>query len=210
MFWAVLLHRGPILLKRMTKSRMPAGYLHFFWAGLRRHSQTGSFLPSQRFLIDAMIAPVPINYTGQVVELGTGTASLTLRLAARCPQAKLLCCEINPVLAQDARQNLTQAGVNGNVQVHTMAAQELLSALRHRAEERPGYVISGLPLGNLGRKAVIGLLQACKDVLAPDGIFVQAQHFLVDRKHIRAAFRTLRTVPVLRNLPPVFVYYARK
>ncbi|HTL16663.1 MAG TPA: methyltransferase [Patescibacteria group bacterium] len=193
----------------MTKTTGLAGYLHFFWAGLVRHSQTGSFIPSQRFLIDAMIAPVPENFTGHIVELGTGTAPLTLRLTAKAPKAKLHCCEINPVLAQDARRNLARAGVNGNVKVHTMSAQELLAEIQ-RVPERPSFVISGLPIGNLGRARVLELLEASKEALAPKGMFIQAQHFLVDRRNVRATFRNVRTVPVLRNFPPVFVYYARK
>jgi phospholipid N-methyltransferase len=194
----------------MTKSKGLAGYLHFFWAGLVRHSQTGSFLPSQRFLIDAMIAPVPQHFTGDIVELGTGTAPLTLRLTAKCPKARLHCCEINPVLAQDARQNLARAGVNGNVHVHTVSAQALLAELDRKAPAQPAFVISALPIGNLKRSTVLELLRASKDALAPNGMFIQVQHFLVDRKNIRAIFRDVRIVPVLRNLPPGFVYYARK
>ena len=157
-----------------------------------------------------MIEPVPPGYTGQIVELGTGTAPLTLRLAQKCPKARLMCCEINPVLAQDARENLARAGINGNVKVHTKSAQELLREIRERTDEKPGFVISGLPLGNRGRNSVLELLHASNEVLAPGGMFIQAQHFLVDRKNVKSAFRTVRTVPVLRNVPPVFVYYATK
>jgi phospholipid N-methyltransferase len=155
-----------------------------------------------------MIAPIPQEYTGMVVELGTGTAPLTLRLTAKCPKARLCCCEINPVLAKDARRNLASAGVNGNVQVHTLSAQELLS--RMDGKEKPGFVVSGLPLGNLGRSAVLELLKASKQALGPGGMFIQAQHFLVDLKNVRAVFRDVQIVPVLRNVPPVFVYHARK
>jgi phospholipid N-methyltransferase len=193
----------------MTKS-MLADYLHFFWAGLVRHSQTGSFLPSQRYLIETMLAPIPNDYTGEIVELGTGTAPLTLRLVEKCPQAKVQCCEINPVLAHDARQNLARAGVNGNVHVHTISAQELLDQLNKRATAKSGFVLSGLPLGNLERKEVMKLLEASNRALVPNGMFIQVQHFLVDRKNVRAVFRELRTVPVLRNVPPLFVYYATK
>jgi phospholipid N-methyltransferase len=74
-------------------------YLHFFWAGLAKQGQTGGIVPSQRFLIAKMIAPVPETYRGQIIELGAGNGALTLRLAARCPEARILACEINPTLA---------------------------------------------------------------------------------------------------------------
>lgn len=194
----------------MAKSIISAGYLQFLWAGLMKHAQTGSIFPSQRFLIDAMLAPVRSDFAGRIVELGTGTAPLTVRLVAKCPKARLVGCEINPVLAERARQNLARAGINGNVKVHAMSAQELLAQLRSGKDPLPQYVISGLPLGNLARGVVLDLLHAIKAVLAPKGMFIQVQHFLVDRRKVRAIFSEVRTVPVLRNLPPAFVYYATK
>jgi phospholipid N-methyltransferase len=63
--------------------------LRFLWAGLARHGQTGDLWPSQRFLIAKMIAPVPKDYCGRIIELGAGTGALTLRLAERCRHARL-------------------------------------------------------------------------------------------------------------------------
>jgi phospholipid N-methyltransferase len=194
----------------LSQPKSQRGFFHFFLAGLVRHAQTGSFIPSQRHLIDVMIAPVTDSYAGTVIELGTGTAPLTVRLAVKCPKARVLSCEINPVLAQDARVNLERAGINGQVEVKTTSAEDFLVQLRERNGAPPGFIISGLPLGNLSRNAVRKLLQNSKDILAPNGMFVQAQHFLVDRKNVKAIFREVRTVPVLRNFPPVFVYYAKK
>lgn len=157
-----------------------------------------------------MIAPVPPGYRGRVLELGTGTGVLTVPLAQRCPQARILACEINPELAEVTRQNLVRAGINGQVQLRAHAAQHLLADVLTQPEDRPGYVISGLPIGNLPRQAVLDLLHTIRRVLPNKGFFVQAQHFLVDRKHVRAVFGNLRILPVLRNLPPLFVYYAQK
>ena len=39
-----------------------ANYLHFMWAALVKIRQTGAIVPSQRFLIEKMIAPVPETY----------------------------------------------------------------------------------------------------------------------------------------------------
>jgi phospholipid N-methyltransferase len=155
-----------------------------------------------------MLAPVPARYQGQVVELGTGTGTLTLPLAAKCPQATIRACEINPVLAEDARQNLARAGINGRVEVLAASAEELLADILSRTGPRPEYILSGLPLGNMRKEQVLSLLQAIRKVLPEKGMFIQTQHFLVDRKRIRNVFGRLRTVPVLFNLPPAFVYYA--
>jgi phospholipid N-methyltransferase len=190
--------------------RALTGYLHFFWAGLAKPPQTGALVPSQRFLVETMISPVPRDYCGKVVELGTGNGILTRRLAARCPHARILACEINPVLAQDTRQNLARAGINGRVQVLTSPAQELLATLSLQGSDRPGYIISCLPLGTFGRETVLEVIQGAKRALADGGMFIQLQHLLVDRHHVRKVFPGLRTVPVLWNIPPAFVYFGRK
>src|SRR5512135_2448577 len=117
---------NPIPTPRTTASspgRPPAGALaarlHFLWAGLARHRQTGGLVPSQRFLVARMIAPIPAAYRGRVVELGAGCGPITLALARKCPGARILACELNPTLACDNRRNLAAAGVDGRVEVVT-------------------------------------------------------------------------------------------
>jgi phospholipid N-methyltransferase len=182
-------------------------YLNFFWAGLVKHGQTGGIVPSQRFLIAKMIEPVPQAYRGRVIELGAGNGALTLRLAARCPAARILACEINPVLAKDVRANLAAAGLSRRVDLRAIAAADLLSDLGKEA--KPDFVISGIPLGNLGREKALALVEAIHRSLGKGGVYIQFQHSLLDRRTIRARFPTLRTVPVFLNFPPAVVYYAR-
>ena len=191
-------------------SNSVATYLHFFWAGLAKHGQTGGIVPSQRFLIAKMIAPVPETYRGQVIELGAGNGALTLRLAARCPEARILACEINSTLARDHRRNLADASLNGRVELFAGSAEHLLSELGKSGVEKPDFVISGIPLGNLGREKALALVDTIRRTLSEGGMYIQFQHSLLDRKKIRTRFPNLRTVPVFLNLPPAVVYYALK
>jgi len=185
-------------------------HLNFLWAGLVKHGQTGGLVPSQRFLIAKMIAPVPAAYRGQIIELGAGTGALTLRLAAKCPRARIRACEINPALAQDSRDNLTRAGHNGRVEVVSTSAEHLLSEMGRRGMDKPDFVISGIPLGNLGGERARALLDAIRQSLGEGGMYIQFQHSLLDRKKIRARFPNTRTVPVFLNFPPAVVYYAQR
>jgi phospholipid N-methyltransferase len=185
-----------------------AGYLHFICAGLVKLKQTGAIVPSQRFLIGRMIAPVPEDYTGQIIELGAGNGALTLRLAERCPAARVLACEINPALAESARHNLRAAGINGRVKVVSDAAEHLLSERARRRMDKVDYIISGIPLGNLRRERTFGLIDKISAALSPGGMYIQFQYSLIDHKKIRCRFPSVRTVPVLLNFPPAVVYYA--
>jgi phosphatidylethanolamine/phosphatidyl-N-methylethanolamine N-methyltransferase len=195
-------------IERIPISSTLTTYLNFFWAGLLKHGQTGGIMPSQRFLIAKMIAPVAETYRGQIVELGAGTGALTLRLAARCPAARILACEINPALARHNRHNLTATGLDDRVEVHVGSAEHLLANLTRRGTEKPDYVISGIPLGNLGREKTTALLDTIHQSLREGGMYIQFQHSLLDRKNIRARFPNTRIVPVLLNFLPAVVYYA--
>ncbi len=191
-------------------SDFAAKYARFFWAGLVKHGQTGGIVPSQRFLIEKMIASVPEAYSGRLVELGAGTGALTFRLAARCPAARILACEINPALARDLGRNLKNAGLGDRVELFAGSATQLLSNLDNGNAPRPDFVISGIPLGNMGRERAHALIGSVRRVLSEKGRYIQFQHSLLDRKKIRMCFPHLRTTPVLLNFPPAVVYCAFK
>ena len=148
-----------------------------------------------------MIAPVPETYSGRIIELGAGNGALTLRLAARCPEARILACEINPALARKTRDNLDRAGINGRVEVISDSAEHLLSEMGRRGMEKADYVLSGIPLGNLPGERALALIDAISRALRPGGMYIQFQYSLMDRKRIRSRFRILRTVPGVAQLP---------
>ena len=187
-----------------------ASYCRFFLAAIANQGQMGAFFPSQRFLIARMIEPIPPGYRGQILELGAGTGVLTEGLAARCPQARILACEINAVLAKTTRNRLTALGLSERVEVVSEAAEQLLSLMTRRGTRRPDFVLSGIPLGNLDRQSVLNLIQSIHRVLAPGGLYIQFQYSLIDRKKIKQSFAKLRTIPVALNFPPAFVYFAQK
>ncbi len=185
-------------------------YLRFFWAGLVKQAQTGAIVPSQRFLIAKMIAPVPVTYRGRIIELGAGTGALTLKLAARCPKARILACEINPVLAEDSRSRLAASRLSGRVEGVVDSAQNVLSKMIERGGEKADFVISGIPLGPLGRREAVSLIDVISRSLGDNGTYIQFQYSLLDRSKIRAKFPKMRTVPALLNFPPAVVYIATR
>lgn len=186
-----------------------AAAMHFIWAGIVKQRQTGGIVPSQRFLIGRMLAPIPETYQGWIVELGAGSGALTLKLAERCPGARIFACEINSTLAYDNRCKLTQAGIDGRVELLADSAENVLSEMISK-NIKADYIISGIPLGNLGRKQTLALLDKIGCVLRQDGMYIQFQHSLLDYQKMRAKFSAVHTVLVLLNFPPAVIYYARR
>jgi len=194
---------------RIVMTEIMSRYMHFILAGLFQHMQTGAVVPSQRFLIGKMLAPVPPDYQGRVVELGAGCGPLTLRLASKCPAARVLACEINPVLARDLRSHIKARGLGERVEVVSQPAQRLLSRLGRAEVEPVDFIISGIPLANLGGEKARALIGTISRTLTRGGMYIQFQHSLLDRKRIHSVFPKLRTVPAFLNFPPAFVYYAQ-
>lgn len=190
-------------------SKTLASYVHFFCAGLAKHAQTGGLVPSQKFLIDKMIAPIPDAYRGQVLELGAGSGAITLRLAERRPLARILACEINPVLARDTELHIQRAGLSHRVRVLARSAEDLMADLRRKGQYLD-FILSGIPLGTLDKRQSFALINSIHSTLAPGGMYIQFQHSLLDRKKIEVSFSRLRTVQAFLNLPPAVVYYAEK
>jgi len=196
-----------------TETGGPGLYLYwrFLVAAITHYTQTGGIVPSQRFLIDRMISVVPANYRGRIVELGPGTGVLTLRLAARCPAADILACEINPELAEVVRKRARLEGLERRVKVVCDAAEHVLGKLaQDPARSGPEFILSGIPLGNLARDSAIALIELIHKALVPGGQYIQFQYSLLDHKKIKVRFSRMRTVPVLLNFPPAVVYYASK
>jgi phospholipid N-methyltransferase len=186
-------------------------YWRFFVAGITRQAQTGAVVPSQRFLIDRMISPIPHEFSGEVIELGSGTGVLTLRLAMQRLACRVLACEINTSLAREVQARVAAAGLQHRVRVVSSPAQAVLKQMKQRpAQERADFIISGIPLGNLDKETAQALIEQIFTALRPGGMYIQFQHSLMDRKKIKRTFSRLRTVPVLLNFPPAFVYYAWK
>ena len=184
--------------------------MRFFWAGLAKHRQTGGIVPSQRFLVAKMIAPVPVTYRGRILELGAGNGAITLPLAEKCPAAHILACEINPILAKDNRQKLSKAGIDGRVEVTTTPAEIILSTMGSNGAEKPDFIISSLPLRNFGGKKACALIETISLALGRGGMYIQFQHSKFDRDKISARFPRMKTASVFLNIPPAIVYYAQR
>lgn len=186
------------------------GVPSFVWAALVRQRQTGGIVPSQRFLIKKMIAPVPPGYKGTLLEMGAGIGALTIKLAQRCPEARIVAWEIQPDLARQARINLDEAGVGERVELINGSVEDLLPDMQRRGLKNADFVISGVPLANLGKSRSETVIGSVYNALGRGGMYVQFQHSTHHQEAIKARFDELRTVTVLLNIPPAVVYYATR
>ena len=170
--------------------------------------RTGSVVPSSRRLAAAMAGWLPTNPDSFVLELGPGTGIVTEALLRRgLREEKLVAIEHNPKLAQHLRKRFPRASII------TGDAWQLDELLRNHREpiESVGAVISSLPLLNFSEEQAESLAQKIRDVLEPQGNWVQFTYRINKlRPRGAASFRLHASKIVWLNLPPARVSVFRK
>lgn len=177
--------------------------LLFLKESFRNIQQTGAIAASSPQLARTMMRVIDFRQSLSIVELGAGTGSITRQLLRRMnDRSRLRSFEINPVLTtrlerlSDPRLDIFQAGAE--------------SVNRYCPLYSVDYIVSGLPLANMSYAQKSAILDASLAVLKPGGTYIQFQYSLNDRPLLQQRFREVRWSFTWMNLPPAFVYYAKK
>jgi phospholipid N-methyltransferase len=180
----------------------------------RQPSLVGALAPSSRRLAAAVTATIPHDGDPVVVELGPGTGAFTEAIQARLgPRGRHIAVELNPRLA-----TLTASRHRGVEMVHA-SADTLPQILADRGIAHADFIVSGLPWVSMPAPVAEATLDAARSVLAPGGAFTTFGYTLVRgfapgrrfRRMLVSRFEeVVASRAVIRNLPPAFVYYARR
>jgi phosphatidylethanolamine/phosphatidyl-N-methylethanolamine N-methyltransferase len=195
----------------------------FFSNAFRDWDQTASFVPSSRYLVDAIVQGAAIKRARAVVELGAGTGTVTQALLAAMPRdARLYAVEIDgPLLAATARR-LPDPRL---VPIHGSAADitELLAAAGH--EGPVDAVVSCLGMSLLTPELRKDILASSIAALGPQGVFVQYGYLHARvvvyspvrgwsrfnlQAYLQDHFEQIEQQRVIANFPPADVFVCRQ
>jgi phosphatidylethanolamine/phosphatidyl-N-methylethanolamine N-methyltransferase len=201
----------------------------FFREFRRRTAETGSVLPSSRFLARALVSelrkPRP---AGAILEVGPGTGAVTRRLAEKLiPGDQLDVVEINEQFVKLLGRRFEREWI---FRFH----QEQIRLIHSGVDEIKGeglydYIISGLPLNNFPPHSVRAVFQTFDRLLKPGGTLSYFEYFwvrqlktpFVDDQERRRLYKVGRIVgrnirkyqvrrqQVLMNVPPAIVRHLR-
>lgn len=198
------------------------GVFTFFRESLENFEQTASILPSQRFLVDAMVEWALPATASVIVELGPGEGVITRPLLAKMrPDARLFAIEIN-------ERFLTELGrrIEDRRLTPVLGSAEYIGELlaERGFTGKVDAVVSGLGLSLIPGPVRERILESARSVLAPHGVYVQFGYvhtrFLVYsresgysrfhyRKTLAKHFPRLERRAVPLNAPPAYVYRGR-
>ncbi len=180
----------------------------------RSPTMVGAIAPSSRRLSSAVAVPVPERGDPVVVELGPGTGPFTAEIQRRLGgRGRHIALEINPRLADHLRAR------HPGLEVLVEDAARLPSLLADRGLAEADVIVSGLPWAAFSPSKQAVLLRAVVDSLGPHGAFttfsyVHARMLGPAVRFRRSLARTFEEVvpgrTVWRNLPPAFVFHARR
>ena len=168
---------------------------------------TGAVAPSGRALARAMAAAIGSPSHGLVVELGPGTGPVTQALIETGVAPKrLVLIEYDPGFCQLLGKRFAPAAVvEGD-------AYDLPRTLAPFAGQPIAAIVSSLPLLNQPPPRRATLIGDAFALMGPSGVFVQFTYGLlspIPREFCANRYSAVRSRPILRNLPPAFVWTYR-
>lgn len=202
---AVAIDGGSRLLERAPSKREQ---LLLFAKNFFKHPKMlGSIIPSSRFLIDKLLAPVDWQKARLFVEYGPGIGNISVEVLRRMhPEAKLVLFELN----DDFADFLKTAFRDPRLVVFHRSAGDVQKVLEEHGLGQADYIISGIPFSTMPEEVRNEIADATHAALKPGGQFLVYQfapkvlEVLEPRfEHIGRDFEAL-------NVPPAQVYFARK
>jgi phospholipid N-methyltransferase len=185
-------------LPRGTARKRSPDWLLFLAKFLRHGTAIASFVPSSRWLAQAVVRDIDFEKTRCIVELGAGTGPITEELLRRSGgRCRILVVERDPDFCRRLRERFPPAEV---VQAD---ANDLERLLDERVIDKIDHVVRGLPLPSFSLESRRRILAVVRRRLAASGTFRQLTHMpLIYYPLYHNYFERVEFRFIARNFPP--------
>ncbi len=189
-------------MTQSLRSRMAAMLL--FAGNFARHPHMlGSIVPSSRFLVDQVLAPIDWGRARVVVEYGPGVGTFTREILRRMRRdARLVAIETNRHFVRFLRASLPDPRLH----VVLDSAANVEPVLRRLGLAPAQYIISGIPLGSMPVPVRADIVAKTRAALEPDGAFLVYQFTARVLPQLQETFEYVRRSFERRNLPPAQLF----
>ena len=178
---------------------------NFILNAIKNPKVTGTLLPSQKFLIKKLTAPIRKDECKYILELGAGNGCVTKEILKKINKnCILLSFEINEKLTRKYRFR------KKNLIVINDDVENMQKYLKKYKIKKIDCIISSLPLAQIKKKKVLKILLNVNKYLKKEGLYVQYQYSLMSLKKLKSVFKKVDIKFTLLNLPPAFIYICKK
>ena len=180
-------------------SRLLGQWGVFFKGFMEEPKMVGSIIPSSRFTINKMLAPVKWDECKVFVEYGPGVGTFCQEVLDRLPRdGQLIVIDTNPLYIDYLKKHFRDSRFSA---VHGSAA-DVEDIVKAHGHEHADYVLSGLPFSTLPEGVGPAIAVATYRVIRPGGAFLvyqfsakardfMARHF----ERIDSGFEALNVLP---------------
>ena len=179
-----------------------------FFEGFVRHPvMVGSVIPSSRFTIDKMLAPVDWDNCKLFVEYGPGVGTFCQPVLDRLPRdGRLIVIDTNELFIDYLSRTITDSRF---VPVLGSAA-DVEKIVRAHGHDHADYVLSGLPFSTLPDGVGPAIAAATHRVLRTGGAFLVYQFSAKARDYMARHFRHIDNGFEALNVPPCRLFWGWK
>ena len=162
--------------------------------------------PSSRFLVDRTVKAMDLAHAKVIVEYGAARGVMTRKILEKMrPDAKLLAIEFNADLFKELQDlhDPRMTAIHGDV-------REIEKILAKHGEHGADVIVSGVPFAFFSGRGRHELLLKTSELLNPGGRFVAYQVTTHLIPMLKDYFSKVDIQFEVRNMPPHFVFTARK
>lgn len=196
----------PQRLKRRIMQKL--GPWGVFLQGFIEHPvMVGSIIPSSRYTIDKMLAPVDWDDCRLFVEYGPGVGTFCRPVLDRLRRdGTLIVIDTNPLYIDYLRSTVSDGRF---IAVHGSAA-DVEDIIRAQGHSHADYVLSGLPFSTLPAGVGEEIADATARALRPGGAFLVYQFTARAREFMAPNFRRIDKGFEWRNVLPCCLFWGWK
>lgn len=179
----------------------------FFRGFLKHPIMVGSIIPSSRWTVEKMLAPVKWDECRLFVEYGPGIGTFCQPVLDRMRKdATLLVIDTNPDFIEFLRQHFRDSRF---VAVHGSAA-DVNAIMRELGFEHADYILSGLPFSTLPGDLGPRIASETAKAIRPGGAFLVYQFRARAREYMAPHFKRIDTGFEFWNILPCHLFWGWK
>jgi phospholipid N-methyltransferase len=196
----------PVRLKRHAK-RILGPWGVFFEGFLQHPVMVGSIIPSSRFTIAKMLAPVRWDECKLFVEYGPGVGTFCRPVLDRLRRdGQLIVIDTNPLFIDYLKSTISDSRFTPVLG----SAADVEAIVRAHGHDHADYVLSGLPFSTLPDGVGPAIASATHRVLRPGGAFLVYQFTAKARDFMARHFRLIDQGYEPLNILPCRLYWGWK
>ena len=196
----------PHRIKRRIK-RMLGPWGVFFEGFVKHPVMVGSIIPSSRFTIAKMLAPVNWDECRVFVEYGPGVGTFCRPVLDRLRRdGSLIVIDTNPLYIDYLRSTIT----DGRFSAVLGSAADVEAIVRAQGHDHADYVLSGLPFSTLPDGVGPAIADSTWRVLRPGGAFLVYQFTPRARDFMARHFKRIDSGFEFWNVLPSFLFWGWK